>query len=215
VLLVIIAVGLLGLGEQGAGWLSAAWAVGGIEGGFGATLLTRHHLARGLPWGMLLAGAPLVVIGVWAYPPVALPVLVVLGVGYSLIEVGILTYTPRLVAADVMARVFGAQQTLSAVAMALGAGAASVLVNWLDADGALIVAGVLLPIVGQLMRSRVHRLDAGATPDARTLNSSEVCRRSLPCRSRPWKPWPCGRAAQLSRTARTSSGRARSGMRSS
>jgi hypothetical protein len=49
VLIVIAAIELLPLGESGAGWLSAAWGVGGVLGGTVAlALLGRGRLASGI-----------------------------------------------------------------------------------------------------------------------------------------------------------------------
>ena len=119
VLLVLTAIELLGMGEGGVGWLNSAWGVGGLAGSFMAlALLGRGRLASGLTVGSLLAGLPLVVVGVWHAPAAALVLLVVLGVGYALTEVAMLTLTQRLAADDVLARVFGVQETLFVVATA-------------------------------------------------------------------------------------------------
>jgi hypothetical protein len=55
VLIVIAALELLHLGSGGPGWLSAAWAVGGLLGGAVAvTLIGRRRLGSGLIVGLLL-----------------------------------------------------------------------------------------------------------------------------------------------------------------
>ncbi len=74
VLIVIAAIELLGLGESGAGWLNAAWGVGGVLGGVAAlALLGRGRLASGLTVGMAVAGLTLVVVGAWPEAAAAIP----------------------------------------------------------------------------------------------------------------------------------------------
>src|SRR5262249_2500996 len=98
VLVVVVAVSLLSMGEQGAGWLNASWGVGGVCGGAVATaLLVRHRLPMALRWGMVLIGLPLVAIALWPHVPVALSGLLVVGIALGLIEVALLTLSQRLV----------------------------------------------------------------------------------------------------------------------
>lgn len=89
--------------------------------------------------------------------------LVLLGVGLGLLEVALLTLTQRLIPADVMARVYGLQETLTISAMALGSVAASGLVLTLGQRGALIGAGLLLPTMALLVLAHGHLLATGPT----------------------------------------------------
>lgn len=162
VLLVVFALGSLDMGQEGAGWLSAAWGVGGIVGGaVAAALLTRGRLAGALSVGMLLGGLPFVAVGLWPDQALALLAMVGLGVGFGLIEVGLLTLTQRLVSADVLGRVYGVQETLAAVAMSAGSVAASGLVELLGESGALVVAGSVLPLLGIVLARALRRLGGG------------------------------------------------------
>ena len=167
VLLVVIALGLLDLGQEGAGWLSAAWGVGGVIGGVAATvLLARGRLAPGVTVGLVFAGLPLVGIGLWPDRVGALGLMGVLGLGFGVVEVALLILTQRLVAADVLARVYGAQETLAVAAMALGSVGATGLVMLAGEAGALVVAGSLLPLLAVGLVGRVRRLDMGTSaPD--------------------------------------------------
>lgn len=80
VLVVIAAIELLGLGESGAGWLNAAWGVGGVLGGVAAlALLGRGRLASGVTVGMVVAGLSLVAVGAWPEAAAAIPLMVVAG----------------------------------------------------------------------------------------------------------------------------------------
>ena len=166
VLLVVAALGVLAMGEPGAGWLSVGWGVGGVIGGLLATLLVAgRHLAVGLRWGMVVAGVPLIIIGIWPEPGVAIGNLILVGAGYGLIDAALLTLSQRLVAADVMARVFAVEETLCIAAMAIGSVAAALLVSMVDEEGALICTGVLLPAIALLRWVRLRRYDSGTHVD--------------------------------------------------
>lgn len=166
VLVVVIAVSLLSMGEQGAGWLNASWGVGGVCGGALATaLLVRHRLPMALRWGLVLFGVPLVAVALWPHVPVALSGLLVVGVALGLIEVSLLTLSQRLVSCDVMARVYGVEETLTIVAMAVGSIVASTLVAVSGERGALAITGVILPVVALLMWPRLRRFDAHVETD--------------------------------------------------
>jgi len=162
VLLVVVALGILDFGQQGAGWLNAAWGVGGVLGGMVAGLLVAHRrLAAGLILGLVVSGLPLAPMGLWPDHALALGLMVVLGVGFGVFEVAIPTLTQRLVAADVLARVYGVQETLTIVAMAVGSLVASVLVVLLGETGALVATALALPIVAVVLRGPIIRLDGG------------------------------------------------------
>jgi MFS family permease len=163
VLLVVAALQVLDIGQGGAGWLSAAWGVGGLAGGAAATtLLGRGRLASGLLAGCLLAGVPLVVIGAWPGTAATLVLLVVLGVGYGLVEVALLTLTQRLAAADVLGRVFGVQETLFVAATAIGSLLAAALVGLLGAEAAIAVTGLVLPVLAVAVRRPLRSCEDAA-----------------------------------------------------
>ena len=163
VLIVIAAISLLGMGQQGAGWLSATWGVGGLAGGLAAgSLLSRGRAAQGLSVGLLLVGAPLVVVAAVPRVPGALVSFAVLGLGFGLVEVALLTLTQRLVASDVLARVYGVQETLGVIATAVGSIGAAVLVELFGVRWALLGAGVVLPAFVIALRRQIGALGARA-----------------------------------------------------
>lgn len=163
VLLVVVAVSLLDAGEAWAGWLSAAWGVGGVLGGAAAAvLLARRRMAAGVVAGLLLAGLPLTLVAVWPEQALAAGAFVALGLGFGVLEVALLTLTQRLVPSDVLGRVYGAQETVTIVAMGAGSLAAAALVAGLGETGALVVCGLALPVVALIVLGRVRLLDLGA-----------------------------------------------------
>jgi MFS family permease len=163
VLLVVAALGLLDIGEGGVGWLNACWGIGGVLGGAAALgLLGRGRLPAGLVGGLLLAGLPFAAVGLWPAAGPAYPLLVLLGVGYALIEVALLTLTQRLAPDDVLARVFGVEETTHVIATSLGAAVAAALVGLFGDEAAIVAAGLALPVAGVLLGRRLTRFGGGA-----------------------------------------------------
>lgn len=162
VLLVVAAIELLGLGEEGAGWLSAAWGAGGLLAGIAVgVLLRRDRAATALLIGFPLAGAALVVVGLVPVPAVAIALLVVFGVGSGLIEIAHLNLTQRFVPAGVLGRVYGVQEVIDVATTALGGIAAAGLVVLLGVPGALITVGVAMPVVALVLRRPLRAMESG------------------------------------------------------
>jgi hypothetical protein len=163
VLLVVAALELFGLGEQGAGWLNVAWGIGGVAAGVAAlALLGRGRLAAGLTGGLALAGVSLALAGLLASPGAAFPLLVLMGVGFALVECALLTLTQRLAPDDVLGRVFGVEEAAEVLALALGSVVAAALVGAIGIQGALIATGAVLPVVALVTASRLAGTAAGA-----------------------------------------------------
>jgi MFS family permease len=163
VLLVIAALEVLDIGEGGVGWLNAAWGVGGVLGGVAAAgLIGGGRLAGGVLLGLVLSGTPLVLVGAWPLAGAAYPLLVVLGVGYALTEVALITLTQRLASDDVLARVFGVEEMSYVTATALGSLAAGALVGLAGNRAALIAAGLALPVTAVVLFRRLSGFAAGA-----------------------------------------------------
>jgi MFS family permease len=162
VLVVIAALELLGLGESGAGWLNAAWGVGGVLGGGAAlALLGRGRVAAGLAVGFALAGTAFAAIGAWPEAAPAFLLMLMVGIGFALVETGLITLTQRLAADDVLARVFGVQEAIEAMSLGLGSVIAATLVGLLGVGGAMIAAGAVLPLVAVVAFDRVAGSQAG------------------------------------------------------
>jgi MFS family permease len=170
VLLVVAALDLLDLGRSGPGFLNSAVGVGGLVGALVAlALVGRHRLAGDFGLGLVLWGAPVALIGVWPHEAAALALLLVLGIGNTLVDVAALTLLQRAAPDEVLARVFGVIESLLVGAIGLGAILAPVLVSAVGIRGALIVAGALLPVLAVLAWPRLLRIDAGITVPDREL----------------------------------------------
>ncbi len=163
VLVVLIALELLDLGNAGVGWLNSAWGLGGVLGGAGAAMLvTRGRNATALVVAALAIGVPL--IALTAVPEIAVAAvgLVILGVGYAVMEVAGLTLVQRLASDAVLARAFGVVEGTYWLTTGIGSLLAPVLVLALDLRGALLVVGITLPALMLLRWRALVRLEASA-----------------------------------------------------
>ena len=148
VLVIIASLELLDLGAGGAGWLNAAWGVGGVAGGAASLiLLGRGRLAPGSRMELALAGLSFLLVGLSSSAPLAFPLLAAMGVGFAVVDAALLTLQQRLASDDVLARVSEVEETLEVAMLALGSVVAAVLVGLLGIDGAVIAVGALLPLV--------------------------------------------------------------------
>jgi MFS family permease len=175
VLIVVTALRLLDEGNGGVGYLNSAIGVGGLLGaGVVLALSARERLAGDLGLGIVLWGLPLIAIGLWPTPVVALAMFGALGLGNTIVDVAALTLLQRSVADEVLARVFGVVESLTVGAMALGAVAAPLLISGFGARTALVVSGAFLPAVAALLWTRLRAIDRDAHVPARRLELLEA-----------------------------------------
>ena len=166
VLVVVTALGLLGLGSAGVGLLEAASGVGSIVGaGVMLALIARRRLGRDLALGIFLWGAPLVLVGLLTNTAVAVLAWFLVGLGNTLVDIAAITLLQRAVQPSIAARVFGVLESMLVGGLALGALLAPLLVNTVGAEAALIATGALLPILALLTWGKLRTVDAGARVD--------------------------------------------------
>jgi hypothetical protein len=196
VLVVVVALELLDLGGAGVGWLNAAWGLGGLIGGAAAlALLGRGRLAAGLASGGLLVGIPLMAIAAFVSPVVAAAMLVLLGVGYALIEVGGLSLLQRLNSDDVLGRAFAVVESGYWITTGLGALLAPAIVALLGIEGALVAVGACLPLIVALRWRALHRFETRASVPEREFKTL----RSLPV----FAPLPMAKVENVARRMAT------------
>jgi MFS family permease len=158
VLTAVAAIQLLDLGSPGIGYLNAALGVGGLVGGVVAvTLVGVRRLAFTFGLALILWGAPILLIGVWAKTVPAFVLIAIAGLGLTLVDVAGFTLLQRAVPEEVLARVFGVLHSAFYLTGGIGAIVAPPLIDWLGIRGALIATGAVLPVVtiptfGQLAR---------------------------------------------------------------
>ncbi|MCA1588352.1 MAG: MFS transporter [Chloroflexi bacterium] len=147
VLTVVIAIDVIGAGEEGTGFLNAATGVGGVIAGLAAGALVARSL--GLP---LLVGGGVSALGLigLALSPELLPAMVAIGVavgGLLLLDVVTTTLVQRAVPDALRGRVMGTLQTSSALFLAAGSLGLPILAEVLGVAPVLIGSGVVVAAV--------------------------------------------------------------------
>ena len=164
VLTVVVAIDLLGTGEPGVGVLTAAIGAGAVLGSLGASLLAdTKRLGGWFALGIALYGLPVSVVGVFPQELAAWILLAFVGVGNALIDLGGFTLLGRLASDEVLARVFGVLESVVVMFIGIGALAASLLVEQAGVRPALLVIGLLCPVLAGASWWRLRRMDHAVT----------------------------------------------------
>jgi hypothetical protein len=170
VLTVSAAIELLGIGESGVGYLNAASGAGGLIGAVLAmSLLVGRSLSVSFAISLAAWGAPIAVIGLVPNPALAFVMAGIIGAANASIDVAGYTLLARSVPNEVRGRVFGVLQSLVGFGLAAGALAAPVLVDVAGLPGALIVTGLVLPVLALAGLAGVRRAEAAAILPEREL----------------------------------------------
>lgn len=170
VLLVVLAIRLLHAGNAGFGWLTTAMGIGSVAGAVVvAVFATRRRLAGGFAAGILCWGVPLAAAAAVSSLPLGLVLVGVVGVGATVVPVNGTTLLQRAADKEVVGRVFAVLESLILGAMALGALVSPGLVSWLGPRGALVAAGVFLPVLLLPLWPALRRIDAEAEPELEPL----------------------------------------------
>jgi len=171
VFVVVVALDLLDLGNSGVGLLNAGFGVGGFLGAaVSLALLARRRLAADFMLGMFLWGVPLMLIGLWPNLGAALVLLGLVGIGETLVEVAGPTLLQRSVPDALLARVFGALESLLVTMIGLGGLTAPVVIHFLGIRRGLVLSGILLPAFAALFWRRLRAIDREHAPPKRELD---------------------------------------------
>jgi MFS family permease len=163
VLIAVLALSFLDAGASAVGWLNAASGIGGLVGAaIAGALVGRGRLAGDFGLGVLLFGIPLALVPAWRDLGFALLLLGVVGVGNTLADVSGMTLLQRSAPDAVLSRVFGALESLLLLTVGLGAVVAPALVSALGARGALVVSGLVLPVLVVPSWPLLRRIDREA-----------------------------------------------------
>ena len=146
VLAVVLALEVFKMSASGPGLLTGALGLGAVLGSAATiTLIGRKRLSTAIGVGALVTGLPLALITVVPAYAQAIILLVASGMGRAFVDVGGRTLLQRAVKDEVLARVFGLQESAAMLGLTIGSGLAPLLVIWLGARGAFLGAGVFLP----------------------------------------------------------------------
>lgn len=172
VLIVSAAIELLGIGESGVGYLNAAIGAGGLVGAVLAmSVLVGRSLSASFTVSLAAWGAPIAVIGLVPNPVLAMVMAAIVGGANASIDVAGYTLLARAVPNEVRGRVFGVLQSLVGFGLAAGALLAPLLVDLAGLAGALIITGLILPVVALAGFAAVRRAEASAVLPQRELDA--------------------------------------------
>ena len=168
VLTVVIAVEVLGAGDEGTGWLNAAIGIGGLLGAVIAGPMTlRRRLEVPLAIGGVTLGVGVILVGQSTVLLAAIAAMAVATTGMLVLEVVATTIFQRAVPDSIRGRTIGAMDTLTVGAYAVGAFVAPILAAATSAVVVLLAFGigmVAATLVGTVLvgRTAVLSLDPGA-----------------------------------------------------
>ena len=163
VLVVILALDLLHLGHGSVGYLNAAWGAGALLGGAALSLLLdRGRLAIGLAGGSAAIGLATALPAAWTVAFAAYAGWLVIGLGYTIVEVAAKTLLQRLGSDETLSRVIGSIESARLASMAIGSISASLLDELLGIRGALLALAALVPLFVLLSWSRLRAFEVGA-----------------------------------------------------
>ena len=170
VLLVVLALETLSIGQAGVGFLNAALGAGGIAGAAIAVLLIgRPKLAGPFAMGVLLWGAALAAVGLFALPFAAAALLALAGLGRVVMDVAGRTLLQRVSPDALLSRVFGVLEGIHMGSFAVGSILAPLLVGLAGARGAFAASGLGLVAVIAISWPRLVRIDTAGLVRPREL----------------------------------------------
>ncbi len=159
----LLAIDVLAVGSSGAGTLAAGYGIGGLVGATVAVVLAgRRRLSVAMLGGLLACGVTLAVVGLAGSMASALMLLAACGAARSFFDVAARTLLQRAVRDDVLARVFGLEEALQMLGLAVGAAAAPLLVSAFGPRGAFLTSGASLAAIAVGSWPRLRKVDATA-----------------------------------------------------
>jgi len=181
VIIVLVAIDLLGIGDDGAGLIAGLFGAGGLIGSVVlVTILGRTRLTRSLGLAATGRGAFIALLGV---APGAFPAIAIAGGSRPIHQVIQRLMVQRITPPDRHLRMFSVHEAFDAGGRALGALLLPEAVAWLGPENAIVVAGLMLPLVFAMLVPVFSRIDHDAqVPEhvIRAIETSEAfC--GLPC----------------------------------
>jgi MFS family permease len=160
VFVVVTAIQVIDAGDSSVGTLNATKGIGGIVGGvLMLALVGRGRLAANFGVGLALYSGPLALIA--GIPELAFAAFcfAVIGLGNTFVDVSATTLLQRVVPDHVLARAFGALQSLLLASLGIGAVLAPLLVRVAGERVALVAAGLSLPALALVSWPRLRGID--------------------------------------------------------
>jgi hypothetical protein len=169
VIVVLVAIELLGLGEDGAGYLASLIGVGELIGALVlVSVLGRVRLQRVLGTAAFGRGFSLSLLGII---PQAFPLLVVAGGFRPLHRVVQRIMLQRITPPDRYMRMFGVTEAFDSAGQALGAALVTLLVLGFGIEPAIVIAGALLPLAFMALSRAFRDIDTRAVIPQSTIDT--------------------------------------------
>jgi MFS family permease len=163
VFLVLTAQELTDSGNSGVGLFQASVGVGGLLGGFLTFgLVRRWPLSSNFGAGLLLFGAPMVLLAFVPEFALAIVLFAIVGIANTIVDVAANTLMQRGVADEVLSRAFGAFQSLMLAALGLGSILAPAVGALIGTRAAIAVFGAALPALALATWQRLRAIDRKA-----------------------------------------------------
>lgn len=167
VFVVVLALDVFELGEDGVGWLNAAWGVGGAAAAVVALrLLAGGRLPHGLALGLLLLGGPVAVVAGWSHVAVGVAMIVLVGLGFGLVEAAGQSLLQRVSSDEVLGRTFALLGSAYLLCGGLGAALVPLLLDRLTVGQALLVTGLVITATTAACWPRLARMRRETAPAA-------------------------------------------------
>jgi MFS family permease len=164
VIAVLLALGPLGLGGSGAGYLTAAHGAGALAGAaVSMGIIGRGRLVPVVLAAAAVAGVAFFALALATSVALAFLVVAVVGVSRSLLEVTGQTLLQRVTSTDLLARVFAFKEALAMAAWGLGSALVPLFVVLGGVRAALFFAGAVIPAVVLLRLRPLLLVDAATT----------------------------------------------------
>jgi len=149
VLTVVIAVGSLGAGDAGTGFLNAGIGIGGLVGALLAgVFVLRPSLVGVLAGGSIVLAAGVAALGFAGSLPLAVGMIAVASAGALLVEVTSTTILQRAIPDEIRGRTLGVLATGSTLAFAAGSFALPVLAHVVGMGPVLAATGAAIVVAG-------------------------------------------------------------------
>ena len=163
-LYVVLAIGLLHMGQSGAGYLNSAFGAGWLMAGFfTAFLVGRHPLARTLGLALLACVAALALIDAVPYVVPAIVLLAACGLAGAVFDTTAKTLLQRAAPPDALAGAFAVLESLQSLGLAIGAVLTWAGVRVAGVQGALLAPGIVAVVLLIVLWRRLRHVDDAAT----------------------------------------------------
>jgi CRP-like cAMP-binding protein len=168
---VIASLRLLHAGSAGVGLLMLSAGIGSLAAvPLSASLIGRSRLGTPAAVALIGCGIPLGLIAGVPVLDVALILVIAWGVGMAVADVATTSLLLRMLPSPLLPRATGAIESSKLALEGLGAFFAPLLINLIGVRGALVVAGLPLPVVVVAGWRLLHRVDADAGERTKILN---------------------------------------------